>query len=76
MKPEIDRRFSPNLSSHAIDVFPIPPSPMRAIGSRFSASPTAFSINRSRPKKALGAGGGDSPGGTLVRTALAEPRIA
>ena len=45
-----------------MDVFPIPPTPMRAMGVRFSARLTTFPINSSRPKQALGAGGGDSPG--------------
>jgi hypothetical protein len=45
-----------------MDVFPIPPAPMRAIGVKFSARPTIFSINLLRPKQTLGAGGGDSPG--------------
>ena len=45
----------------AMDVLPIPPVPMRASGVRFSARPTIFSINSSRPKMALGGGGGDSP---------------
>ena len=45
-----------------MDVFPIPPAPIRAIGVRFSTSPTIVSINSSRPKQALGGGGGDSPG--------------
>ena len=44
-----------------MDVLPIPPAPMRAMGARFSARPTIFSINLLRPKQALGAGGGDSP---------------
>lgn len=46
----------------AIDVFPIPPGPMRATGVRFSARSTILAINSSRPKQALGGGGGDSPG--------------
>ena len=44
-----------------MDVFPIPPGPMRATGLMFSARRTIFSINLPRPKQALGAGGGDSP---------------
>ena len=44
-----------------MDVFPIPPAPMRAIGVRFSARPTIFSISSLRPKQALGRGGGGSP---------------
>ena len=46
----------------AIDVFPIPPGPMRATGLRSPAKPTISSIKPSRPKKTLGGGGGDSPG--------------
>ena len=49
----------------AMEVFPIPPAPMRAIGVRFSARLTTFSISSSRPKQVLGGGGGNSPGGTL-----------
>lgn len=45
----------------AIDVFPIPPGPMRAMGSNFLASPMTFSTDPSRPEQAPGAGGGDSP---------------
>ena len=45
-----------------MDVFPIPPGPIRATGVRFLARPTIFSIKSLRPKQALGAGGGDSPG--------------
>ena len=44
-----------------MDVLPIPPAPMRATGFRFSARSMTFSINSSRPKQALGDGGGDSP---------------
>ena len=44
-----------------MDVFPIPPGPMRAIGVRFSARPTISSITSLRPKQTLGGGGGDSP---------------
>jgi hypothetical protein len=44
-----------------MEVFPIPPAPMRAMGVRFSVRPTIFSISSSRPKQALGGGGGDSP---------------
>ena len=44
-----------------MDVFPIPPGPMRAIGVRSSARVTIFSISSLRPKQALGCGGGDSP---------------
>jgi len=44
-----------------MDVFPIPPTPTRAMGVRVSARQIIFSISPSRPKHALGAGGGDSP---------------
>jgi hypothetical protein len=65
----MNRRFFPNRCLirlswrivRAIDVFPIPPAPMRAMGVRFLARPTIFSISSSRPKQALGGGGGDSP---------------
>jgi len=45
-----------------MDIFPIPPAPIRAIGTQRSVKPTIFSINLSRPKKTPGGGGGDSPG--------------
>ena len=54
-----------------MDVFPIPPSPMRAIGVRFSARLTIFSISSSRPKHTLGGEGGNSPGGTLCEGKIA-----
>jgi hypothetical protein len=65
----MNQRFSPNRRStrsswrtvKAMDVFPIPPAPMRAMGVNSSARPTIFSISSSRPKQALGRGGGDSP---------------
>ena len=65
----MNRRFSLNRfpmrsswrTDRATDVFPIPPTPMRAIGARLSARLTIFSINSSRPKQAPGGGGGDSP---------------
>jgi hypothetical protein len=44
-----------------MDVFPIPPTPMRATGISFSVRPTIVSISSSRPKQALGGGGEDSP---------------
>ena len=44
-----------------MDVFPIPPAPMRATGVKSSARSTILSINSPRPKQALGAEGGDSP---------------
>ena len=47
-----------------MDVLPIPPAPIRAIGVKFSARPTIFSISSVRPKQA-GGGGGHSPGGIL-----------
>ena len=74
----INRRFSLNRflmrsswrTLKAMDVFPIPPAPMRAIGVKFSTRPTIFSISSSRPKQALGGGGGDSPSilGSKVRS--------
>jgi len=45
-----------------MEVLPIPPAPIRAIGIRRCAKQTIFSINSSRPKKILGDGGGNSPG--------------
>ena len=71
----MNRRLSPNRSlirpwwrtSSAIDVFPIPPAPTRATGSRFLAKPTTAWISSSRPKQALGGGGGNSPTGALCR---------
>ena len=65
----MNRRFSPKRALirswwrtvRATEVFPIPPAPIRATGSRFSASPTTFSTSSARPKQSLGAGGGDSP---------------
>ena len=65
----MNRRSSPNRclmrswwrTVRTVDVLPIPPAPIRAIGVRFSANPTTSSINSSRPKKTLGGGGGDSP---------------
>ena len=45
-----------------MDVFPIPPAPIRAIGVRLSERLMIFSISSPRPKQALGGGGGDSPG--------------
>ena len=51
-----------------MDVFPIPPAPMRAIGVRLSARSMISSISSSRPKQALGDGGGNSPGGTLYKS--------
>ena len=58
-----------------MDVFPIPPGPMRAIGVRFSARPMIFSISSSRPKQFLGGGGGDSPGGILYRSKTVGPIV-
>ena len=46
----------------AMDVLPVPPGPMRAIGVRFSTKPRISSIKLSRQKQALGARGVDSPG--------------
>src|SRR5579872_3333882 len=61
--------FSPNWALirtqwrtfRAIDVFPIPPAPTRAIGVKISARPMISSTNSSRPKQVLGNGGGVSP---------------
>ena len=44
-----------------MDVFPIPPASIRAIGVRFCARPTIFSFDTSRPKKSLGGGSGSFP---------------
>ena len=78
LSQRMNRRFSLNrflmrLSwrmDRAMDVFPIPPGPMRAIEERLSARLTTFSINSSRPKQAPGGGGGDSPSilGSKVRS--------
>ena len=65
----INRRFSLNFflmrslwrTLRAMDVLPIPPAPIRAIGVRLSARPTILSIKSSRPKQAPGGGGGGSP---------------
>ena len=75
LSQRMNRRLSPNRSftrswwraARAMDVFPIPPVPMRAIGLRVSARSTIFSINASRPKQALGRGGGNSPRGMLLK---------
>ena len=45
-----------------MDVSPIPPAPVRAIGVRYRGEQTIFPINLSRPKETLGYGGGSSPG--------------
>jgi hypothetical protein len=45
--------------------FPMPPGPMRAIGWRLSTRLTISLISPSRPKQALGGGGGNSPRGIL-----------
>jgi hypothetical protein len=63
-------RFSPNRclirsswrAARAMDVFPIPPAPIRAIDVRHPARWTILSISSSRPKKIPGGGGGSSPG--------------
>ena len=47
-----------------MDVLPIPPAPIKAMGVEFSARLTTSSISSSRPKQA-GDGGGNSPGGIL-----------
>ena len=55
-----------------MEVFPIPPAPMRAIGVRFPARPTTSSISSSRPKQAHGGGGGNSPGGMLCKSEIVD----
>ena len=78
---QMNRRLSPNLALvrgwwrtfRAIEVFPIPPAPMRATGSSSSAKLTTASTSSSRPKQVLGGGGGDSPPGTLSRCKLSNP---
>ena len=45
-----------------MDVFPMPPVPMRAMGVKLPTRSTIFATSSSRPKKALGGCGGDSPG--------------
>ena len=75
------RRLSPNRSftrswwrtARATEVFPIPPAPMRAMGVRVSTRPVIFSINPSRPKQALGRGGGNSPRGMLLKFKTVAP---
>src|SRR5882757_9285171 len=65
----MNRRLSPNRclmrllwsTVRAIEVFPIPPAPMRATGVRLWVRSTSLSIKLLRPKKARGGGGGDSP---------------
>ena len=44
----------------AASALPMPPTPIRAIGSRFSAESTILTSS-SHPNKILGTGGGDSP---------------
>ena len=61
-----------------MDVFPIPPAPTRATGLKFSARSVIFSINPSRPKQALGGGGGDSPsvlGSSVSYKVSLKPRL-
>ena len=80
----INRRLSPKRSLmrwwcrivRAIDVLPIPPTPMRAIGVRSSARPMILSISSSRPKQALGGGGGSSPGGILCESKTVCPMVS
>ena len=45
-----------------MDVLPIFPTPVGVISVRSYAKPTALSTNPSRPKQALGGGGGGSLG--------------
>ena len=44
-----------------MDVFPIPPAPISAIGVRRFAERTILSISSSHPQKILGVGGGSTP---------------
>ena len=69
LSQRMNRRFSPNRfltrsswrTVRETDVFPIPPAPMRAIGARLLTRLMILSTSPSRPKQALGGGGGDSP---------------
>ena len=58
-----------------MDVFPIPPGPMRAVGVRFSVRPSIFLISSSRPKQALGGGGGDSPSMLGGNVRVSDPLV-
>ena len=84
LSQRMKRRLSPNRcfirlwwrAARAMEVFPIPPAPMRAMGLRVSARPTIFSINPSRPKQALGRGGGNSPREMLLKCQTMDPSNA
>ena len=56
-KPAVNAKplFDTNMveTVRAMDVFPIPPGPMRAVGVVFSARPTILSTNSPHPKQAL-----------------------
>ena len=58
-----------------MDVFPIPPGPIRAIRVIFPVRLIIFLINSSRPKQTLGGEGGDSPGVLDVNETL-DPLMA
>ena len=58
-----------------MDVLPIPPGPIRAIGVRLSVRWMILPINSSRPKQALGGGGGNSPGGILYKGKTVGPMV-
>ena len=58
-----------------MDVLPMPPAPIRAIGVRVSANPTILSISSSRPKQILGGGGGNSPEGMLCKGKTVGPVV-
>ena len=58
-----------------MDVFPIPPGPMRAVEVRLSVRPSIFSISSPRPKQALGGGGGDSPSMLDVNVRVLGPSV-
>ena len=55
--------------------FANPPAPIRAIGSRFSARRTTFPTSSSRPKQALGGGGGDSLTKALYKSKTVNPMV-
>ena len=66
----IDLRFLPNFSltrsfsriASPIELLPMPPGPMSAIGLPASTSSINLVKSSPRPTRFLGAGGGDSPG--------------
>lgn len=79
----INQQFPPNHSLmqlwwrtvRAIDVFPIPPGPIRAIGARVSTRPMILLISSSRPKHTLGGGGSNSPEGMLCESRTVDPTV-